>query len=649
MMLRQSSKWLTLAMIVMMLVIAVTPVTAAPKDTIRVWVSYQNDKKAEVAQALGQAKAEVHYDFPELDAYVVTLPKAALNGIAHNPFVTDVEEDAIRYAVEPVQVAVAPGPYDSVDANGQVVPWGIDAVQAREIWDADLDGAVDTDAPDGSGINVCIIDSGFYADHEDLADYAPGLSQVDDNYLRDGLGHGSHVAGTISALNNSLGVVGVNPGTIDFTIVKIFDDSGAWTNASNLVNAIYTCRDNGADVISMSLSGTSSNRKEQRAFDTLYAEGILSIAAASNEHDPEASVDPYHYPASYDSVMSVAAVDSLLNVGDFSQQNDKVEIAAPGVGVLSTIPYIDTNLVSVEGVEYSANHIEYSALGTVSGALVDGGLCTATGSWADQVVLCQRGDISFYDKVMNVQNSGGAAAIIYNNEPGNFLGTLGDGASSSIIGVSLSQEDGQYLVASQLGAPATVSSSHTWPVSGYEAWDGTSMATPHVSGVAALIWSANPNWTNVEIREALDATALELGEPGRDIAFGFGLVQAKAALDYLEGVTPPPPPPPDDALAVTITAPTPDTVYANRQTVTIEVAVVDNDSIPVAGAAVSVVVTGSTGKTVILSGTTGADGVASMSFKINAGKTGFGTYVIDATATLAGYIDGSATSTIIVQ
>ena len=62
------------------------------------------------------------------------------------------------------------------------------------------------------------------------------------------------------------------------------------------------------------------------------------------------------------------------------------------------------------------------------------------------------------------------------------------------------------------------------------------MATPHVSGVAALIWSANPNWTNVEIREALDNTAMDLGDPGRDIHYGFGLVQAYDALQYLQDI-----------------------------------------------------------------------------------------------------------------
>ena len=62
-----------------------------------------------------------------------------------------------------------------------------------------------------------------------------------------------------------------------------------------------------------------------------------------------------------------------------------------------------------------------------------------------------------------------------------------------------------------------------------------SMAAPHVSGVAALIWSAYPELTNVEIREALDATALDLGDAGRDVYYGFGLVQAYDALQFLSG------------------------------------------------------------------------------------------------------------------
>jgi hypothetical protein len=58
------------------------------------------------------------------------------------------------------------------------------------------------------------------------------------------------------------------------------------------------------------------------------------------------------------------------------------------------------------------------------------------GAWAGKVVLCERGVISFYDKVINVQNSGGAAAVIYNNVPGGFLGTLGEGSSPRRLSAS---------------------------------------------------------------------------------------------------------------------------------------------------------------------------------------------------------------------
>ena len=163
---------------------------------------------------------------------------------------------------------------------------------------------------------------------------------------------------------------------------------------------------------------------------------MLSIAAAGND-----GTSAYSYPASYPSVVSVAAIDSNKQVADFSQYNDQVELAAPGVGVLSTLPYVDLNTITINDTTFSGGYIENAARGTVSGALVNGGLCGSTGSWAGKVVLCQRGTYDFYTKVMNVQNSGGVAAVLYNNVSGGFLGTLGDGNSSAIPAISLSLED----------------------------------------------------------------------------------------------------------------------------------------------------------------------------------------------------------------
>jgi len=626
----------------------VTPAIGSPPDTVRVWVSYQSGRKSEVARALTRANASLHYDFPELEAYVVTLPSAALDGILHNPFVVGVEGDPERRPIEPVKVELETKLDDHILFETEVIPWGIEAVQARQVWDTDDDGQMDEDVPTGEGIKVCIIDTGYYEGHEDLlgiSDGVTGMSQVDDDWTSDGVGHGSHVAGTIAALNNGYGVVGVSPGMVDFHIVKIFGNDGAWVmRASDLTAAIYDCRDHGANVISMSMGGTSSNRKEERAFDELYNGGILHVAAAGNEQVE--TPNALSYPASYGSVISVAAVDQSLAVADFSLQNEAVELAAPGVGVLSTISYIETTKLIVGDTDYAANHIEFSAYGTASGTLVNGGLCDTNEDWTGNIVLCQRGGISFYDKVMAVQNGGGAAAIIYNNEPGNFFGTLGEGETSSIVGISISQENGDYLVENRLGTEATVESNFEWPASGYEAWGGTSMATPHVSGVAALVWSANTAWTNVEIREAMRETAIDLGGTGHDIIFGYGLVQAAEALDYLEDGTPPPPP--TDELSIEILEPDQGTYFQDKQTVTISIRVTE-DGQPVESAEVEVTVTGQLSKPKSFYGTTDSNGVVDFYYRINARRTGTGQYTIDATAVKDGYEAVSTSSNFTVH
>ena len=614
----------------------------APADQVRVWVEFQPGAKAAVQQALQHSGARFHYTFDRLNAFVVTVPQQALEGLGHNPNVVSIEEDVPRYLLgspfSAAQVATA------ATSTGQTVPYGVDMVQARDVWDADRDGVVDDGAPTGAGRTVCIIDTGLYTDHEDFAgvDIIGGYSQVGDPWYEDGAGHGTHVAGTIAAANNSVGVVGVTPGAVSLYIVKVFNNDGNWTLASDLVDAIYRCADAGANVVSMSLGGSRSNGKEERAFNDLYNQGILFVAAAGNDGTTD-----YSYPASYDAVISVAAIDSTGTVADFSQKNDQVELAAPGVGVLSTIPWVETNTVTVDGVTYQGNHIEYAARGTASGPLVDGGLCDSVGNWSGAVVLCERGDISFYDKVMNVQNGGGVAAVIYNNAPGNFYGTLGDGNTSDIPAISLSQEDGQYLVANKLGATADVESTVVKPASGYAAWDGTSMATPHVSAVAALVWSAFPNLTNQDIRDALDATAKDLGDPGRDTAYGYGLVQAYDAIQYLGGSSGGGGESNNGALHVSVA--TDKSTYANRETVYITVTVTDDSGAPVESATVDVTISTPKGNTLAASATTDASGQAVVTYKINANRDGFGTYTVDATATKSGYTDSSGSTTFTVQ
>jgi len=239
----------------------------------------------------------------------------------------------------------------------------------------------------------------------------------------------------------------------------------------------------------------------------------------------------------------------------------------------------------------------------------------------------------------------GLAAIIYNNEANEDLfATLGEGNSSTIVAVSTTMETGLALL-TKVGLDATVSSVYDWPASGYEAWGGTSMATPHVAGVAALIWSANSEWTNLAVREALTATAYDLGAVDRDIAFGFGLVQAADALAYLEGGVEPPPPP-EDQLVVEITSPAEGVEVSDS--VVFEVRVTTNGTV-IPGAAITLTLTGTKANPVTLTGVTDADGLFSLTYTINSRRLGTGTYTLAVSATKDGYIEGITERNFIVQ
>jgi subtilisin family serine protease len=491
----------------------------------RVWVEYMPGKGAMVRNTVLAAGGELHYQFDRIDAMAVTVTDRWASRLAKDPNVVSITPDFKRYlASDPMHAAV---PVPAADpTQEQVMPFGIDRVQAPLAW---AEGAT------GEGVTVCIIDTGLYVAHEDIDEnyVLGGTSQDPDpasTWDMDGYGHGTHVAGTVSAADNDVGVIGVSPGKVTLYMVKIFGQDGLWTTSSDLAAAAFKCQEIGANIISMSLSGSAGpGPAERKVFDALYEDGILSVAAASNDGTRQRV-----FPASYDSVISVAATDIENAVADFSNQNKWVELAAPGVGVLSTVPYIPDSWLYAGSEAYQANPMEFSPYGEVTGELADGGSCLPTdtpGDWAGKVVLCERGDATFAEKVTTVMNGGGDAAVIYNNAPGLFSGTMGE-AGDWIVAISISQEDGQAALA-YLGQSVTVRSAPPIPGSSYEAWNGTSMATPHVSGVAALLWSACPTCTNVQIREAMDMTALDLGEAGRDIAYGYGLVQAYDALQYL--------------------------------------------------------------------------------------------------------------------
>ncbi|AQS36206.1 subtilase family protease [Shewanella psychrophila] len=241
----------------------------------------------------------------------------------------------------------------------------------------------------------------------------------------------------------------------------------------------------------------------------------------------------------------------------FSQFTSQVEISAPGEAILSTVTLGEGRLadISVEGHSYFENgivpHSRYSfsdmdmisspVFGDVTATLA---LCSTTEgkfncqNMKDKICLVERignqGDtFPEIDAVRACGNAGASAVIVYSNAelPGLQNPFLVDEEDEfHLVSVSVDRSTGQALAA-QVGSTVTISNTDN---EDYEYYNGTSMATPHASGIATLVWSYHPECSAAQIRVALDATAEDLQAPGRDIYTGFGLINAPAAKAFLD-------------------------------------------------------------------------------------------------------------------
>lgn len=402
----------------------------------------------------------------------------------------------------------------------------------------------------GSPKKVCVIDSGIAGGNGETGgknyDFDwNNITGTNDsgtgNWFNDGGPHGTHVAGTVAAANNDFGVVGMAPGN-PLHIVKVFNDAG-WGYSSDLAKAAEDCTAGGADIITMSLGGGGASSVEENAFQTFTNNGGLVLAAAGNDGNNVRS-----YPAGYKSVMMVGANDADNNIADFSQfpsctvtsgRGPKattethdgycVEVTAGGVDTLSTYPSGGAVLPSftVDGVSVTSSAMEN--IGSASGSLYFMGTAESVDTAASgNVCVIDRGVISFFDKVANCEASGGIGAIVINNEPGMLYGTLGDASTNTttIPAIGAALEDRATILA---GSVASL----TLEPGNYGYMSGTSMATPGVAGVAALVWSNHPDCTGSEIRDALKATSEDAGIMGKDDYFGYGIVKAKQASNYI--------------------------------------------------------------------------------------------------------------------
>ncbi len=339
-------------------------------------VEFDGNVEHGLLKAFGVKDKELLHTYKTLPVSLVSLTDPQFKALSKHPKVKFIE------------------PNTKVKTMGEVVPWGITHVQATDTYNSGYAG---------EGIKVAILDTGIDSSHEDL-NIKGGYSVFDNleniNPFTDALGHGTHVAGIIGAVPNNVGVVGIAP-QAEIHSIKVIDNNGDGTYAG-IIKGIEWALNNQMDIINISLGGTQESSILKEWVDLAYSKGTLIVAAAGNEGKAKGKGNTVTYPARFESVIAVSAVNSKNKYIDFSSTGSSVEVSAPGTNIYSTIP-------------------------------------------------------------------------------GN----------------------------------------------NYTAYEGTSSASPHVAGIAALVWSTNPELSNKEVRQILRETAINLGKHEQ---YGYGLVQGLDAV-----------------------------------------------------------------------------------------------------------------------
>lgn len=207
----------------------------------------------------------------------------------------------------------------------QTVDWSLKAFGIPDLWSKTT----------GKGIKVAVLDTGCAMLHPDLVDQIADAADFTGSKVgpNDVNGHGTHCCGLIAAKHNDVGVVGVAYDA-KLLVGKVLNDSGAGSAAS-IVKGIEWAVSKKADILSMSFGSGFSDPGIKKAIEYAASKNVMLIAAAGNEGPGPMTVG---YPARYPQTVSVAAIDPGKRAARFSSRGPEVDIAAPGVDILSTYP-----------------------------------------------------------------------------------------------------------------------------------------------------------------------------------------------------------------------------------------------------------------------------------------------------------------------
>ncbi len=204
----------------------------------------------------------------------------------------------------------------------EIMDYGIKMIGAEYEWSETM----------GEGVKVGIIDTGIDVNHQDLKNRIKAYKCFVDGETDDLNGHGTHVAGVVAAEKNGIGVVGVAP-KCDLYIAKAFDEKGVSSDES-VSKSLEWMLENDVNIINMSYSSNKTDEKEKALLEECSKNNIILCAAAGNSGNGE-NIDTISYPAKYNNVIAVTAVDYKGNITDFSSAGEKAQVAAAGKNILS--------------------------------------------------------------------------------------------------------------------------------------------------------------------------------------------------------------------------------------------------------------------------------------------------------------------------
>jgi subtilisin family serine protease len=364
-------------------------------------------------------------------------------------------------------------PPTSTNSNPRFnLQWGHDAIDSPEAWQAGHKGA---------GVRVAVLDNGFDLDHPDLAgnivydkSFVPG--EVAQYMIPDPFSHGTHTAGTVAALDNNIGVIGVAP-SAKLLLIKVLRDSGSGA-FSWIIQGILDAVEQDADIISMSLGGYMPRNGK-----------FLNNNGTPNDPTDDFVVN--------DTKATQDLITTMTRIINHAHRQGVTVIAAAGNS-------------SIDGNQNKSGM-------TLPGNLPNVICVSATGplGWAKSPATTNLDLFAGYSNY-------GTPDITLAAPGGNGNGTVtGNCTVAGLTRVCRAFD----LVFSTGNAPGTAQS-YYWSA-------GTSMATPHVAGVAALIIGKNGGQMDpTRVLAALKASADDLGGPGRDPYYGHGRVNAhKAVMD----------------------------------------------------------------------------------------------------------------------